>query len=436
MQIEKANTIKSRNSFRGARFYKTTAELESNIPLSRAIIDLVGADVPWVIMANNKHERIERARRYSIVFLLAFMSPMLLVPAINRVAMKHFAKLTKSIWSNNHKAIHISNEYLVNAQKTKEGLEKLAQKTEMGPFEALYYKVTRKKPVEQKLDLDELLAKSDGDYEKLRKNLISTKNKVLCADFLINGIPLGAMGFINNYLTKKKTGQAGFSAELKMADKNVIEQRADNYEKNKAKRYFMFAGLALGISTALPLITKHGLSSQAKNGFTNFIKKNAHLMDYKSGIYMSRLAFLALMIINHGGLLIASRNKTESKDTLIRMGACDTIFFGGDLLLVSLFANLSDRLFKTKIRKEGKTSFLSKILPKTKSAKQINEMVEKGILPSKNKKIAAGIFWANIAILSFSMGYIIPTLVNKMIKKDVKQDVDKERKILSSTNPN
>jgi len=142
--------VNSNNSFKGGGFYSNTAELEGNIILSRALIDLAGCDVPWVIMANNKHERIERARRYAIVFVLAFMSPIALLPLLNRSAMKSL-KLTKNFWSNNHKAIHLSNEFLVNAEKTKEGLEKLAKETTMGPIEKLYYKVKGKTPTEQKL---------------------------------------------------------------------------------------------------------------------------------------------------------------------------------------------------------------------------------------------------------------------------------------------
>lgn len=427
MQVQNINN-KSKNSFKASGFYNTTAELENNIILSRAIVDLAGCDVPWVIMANNNQERIERARRYAIVFVLAFISPMLLVPALNRVAMKHCAKLTKSLFSNNHKAIHLSNEFLVNVEKTKVGLEELAKHTEMGPFEKWYNKLRGKKSVEQKLNLKELLDESNQSYEELRKKLINTKNKVLCADFLLNGIPLGAMGFINNYLTKKKTGQAGYSAELKMADKKIIEKRADNYEKNKNKRYAAFAALSLGISTSLPLITKFGLSSSSKTGFAEFVKKHANLMDYKSGIYMGRIPFLALMIMNHGGLLIASRNKTEAKDTAIRMGAADTIFFGGDLLLASFFANFSDRVFSTKLRKEGQTSLMSKVFPKTKSIKEINQLVADGNLATKNKKVATGVFWLNMALLSFGMGFVIPTLINKMIKKDVDADAQKAQK--------
>lgn len=426
MHVQSVNNSPSKTSFKSAAgFYNTTAELENNIILGRAIIDLCGCDVPWVIMANNNQERIERARRYAIVFALAFMSPMLLVPAINRVAVKHCAKLTDSLFSNNHKAVHLSNEFLVSVEKTKEGLKQLAKRTEMGPFEKYYNKFRGKKPVEQIIDVKELLAKSGGDWEKLRQNLISTKNKILFADFILNGVPLGAMGFINNYLTKKKTGQSGFSAELKMADKAIIEKRADNYEKNKHKRYAAFAALALGLSTSLPLITKYGLSSASKTGLAGFVKRHGNWMNYKSGIYMGRIPFLALMIMNHGGLLIASRNNTEAKDTAVRMGVADAIFFGGDLLLASLFANVSDRILKTKIRKENQKSLMSKIFPQIKPIKEIIQLVEEGKMSIKNKRVATGIFWLNMVLLSFGMGYVIPKLVNKMIKQDVKQDVDK-----------
>lgn len=424
MQVNFNNNHVNKNNFKGGGFYNSTAELEGNIVLSRALIDLAGCDVPWVIMANNKHERIERARRYVIVFLLAFMSPMALVPVLNRFAMKNIVKLTDKFWSNNHKALHLGNEFLTDVKKMNLGLAELARKTEMGPIEKFFYKVTGRKPAEQKLDLKKLIEKAGGE-EELRDKLIKGKNWVLFLDFLSSGIPLGIMGFVNNYLTKKKTGQAGFSAELKMADKNIIEKRADSYEKNKYKRYAYFATLALGVSTLLPLAVSLGLRGKGGAKLNKFVQEHAKLINYKSGIYMSRLAFLALMVINHGGLLIASRNKTEAKDTLIRMGTGDAIFFGGDLLLGSIFANISDRLFNTKLRKDGQTSFFSKIFPKTKPIKTIIKWADYGIIPAKNKHVAVGLFWFNMAMLSVAMGFGIPTFINRLIKKDVKKDVDK-----------
>lgn len=421
------------HTFKNGGFYNTTGELEKNIILSRAIIDLAGCDVPWVIMANNKHERIERARRYTIVFILGFLSPIALVPGLNRFAMKYMVKLTKSFWANNHKAMHLSNKYLVSAAKTKEGLTKLARKTTNGPIEAAYYKLTGKKQVQAGLKLKELLEQSGGDWEKLRQKLISAKNTVLCTDFLMQGIALGSLGFVNNYLTKKKTGESGFSAEFKMADKKIVEKRADDYEKNKFVRYAGFLAMAAGLGTLIPLALKKGLRASDASKFGNFVKKHADKFDYEKGIYMSRLAFLILILVmNHGGLLIASRNKTEAKDVTIRMGGADIIFFGGDLVIASLLANMCDRLFKTKLvnhDKKAEKSLFRKIFPKVKPIREINELVDEGKIAPVNKKLATGLYWTNLGILAFGMGYLIPTLINKIIRTDVKKDVEKENKI-------
>lgn len=89
--------------------------------------------------------------------------------------------------------------------------------------------------------MQKLLEKCNNNPEILRKRLIKSKNWVLFSDLVISVITLGSLGFLNNYLTKKRTGKSGFSAELKMADPKIIEQRADEYEKNK-KRYKYFIG--------------------------------------------------------------------------------------------------------------------------------------------------------------------------------------------------
>lgn len=57
------------------------------------------------------------------------------------------------------------------------------------------------------------------------------KNAVLSFDFAFTAGSLGSIGYYNNYLTKKKTGRKGFSAEFNMADKSVTDERARRYEK-------------------------------------------------------------------------------------------------------------------------------------------------------------------------------------------------------------
>lgn len=224
----------------------------------------------------------------------------------------------------------------------------LAQNASSSPLEFMFSKISGKK-ISTKIDIQELLKQSNNDYEVLRKKIIKSKNAVLCSDLLITGFTLGSLGFINNYMTKKKTGKAGFSAELEMADEKLIAKRADGYEKNKKKRFAALAVEVVALSTLIPLAIKKGLDGSTKTKFNSFIKKHSHLMDYEKGIFMSRLALLTGLIMNTSGLLLASRNKTELKDWTIRGAVTNPVFFGGDLLLASLFYNLSDKVFKTKI---------------------------------------------------------------------------------------
>ena len=139
---------------------------------------------------------------------------------------------------------------------------------------------------------------------------------------------------------------------------------------------------------------------------------------------MSRLALFLGNIAFIGVNLLGARNSTEQKDLIIRHSVGDAIFFGGDLVLASLFTNLSDRIFKTKLRKEdGNSSLIRKIFPKVKPISQVLEEVKQGKLSKANKKAAAGIFWTNMLIIMASMGYLIPTLINRMIRHDVEKDV-------------
>ena len=148
---------------------------------------------------------------------------------------------------------------------------------------------------------------------------------------------------------------------------------------------------------------------------------------------MSRLMMLINNIAYVFVSLLGARNETEQKDLVIRHVVGDTIFFGGDLLLASLFTNLSDKLFGTKLRENtGNESFMHKIFPKVKPIRQVMEEVEHGKIPKSNKKVAAGIFWTNMLILMVSMGYAVPTAINKMIKRDVEKDVQAQKNKLGN----
>lgn len=421
MQIQKTQT----NTTFKSGFYNVTRELDASVPLSRAVVDLVGCDIPWVLMANNKEEKKEKARKLFTIFAIAWLSPFITLPLSNRFAMKYVGKLTNKFWSNSHKAIHISNQYLKNSDDMMKGLEKLSKKTTSGPLEALYNKISKRK-YKQGIDIDALLKSCGGDKELLRKKLIKSKNAVLFSDCIFSFGTIGAFPFINNEITYKESGQKGFSAEMSMADKKIVEKRAQEYEKSKKYKYAAFGTLVGLTSLGLSLASYGALISKKSGRLISNLKNSSKYFDYNKGIYMSRLPLVIGSIVTQTGYMLASRNSTERKDNFIRYSLSDAVFFGGDLLMASLLYNASDKLLKTKLtnNSENDKSLFRKIFPKVKSIKSVMEEVKSGKIQPKNKVIAASVFWMNLGLIAFSMGYIIPKFVNKMIKKDVQKDVN------------
>ena len=70
-------------------------------------------------------------------------------------------------------------------------------------------------------------------------------------------------------------------------------------------------------------------------------------------------------------------------------------------------------------------------MPDYKSLTEINQQVKKGEIPVKNKIAATGIFWTSLAAVMGLIGWGVPTVCNKMIKKDVQKDIS----INTQTNP-
>lgn len=415
MKIEKQQT------FKGLSPYNITAGLEENVLLNKALFDVTGSDIPWVIMANNKEERRERINRGALSVIMVFVSPLVALPFINRFAMKNVTGLTSKFFSRQYNAVKLSNKYLKNAQSTEESLKELAKESSIGFVEKFFSRITGKKPVEKKLNVEELLANAHGNYDELRKKIIAAKNIVLGFDLLMVAGVFGHIGFYNDWQTRKKTGQLGFSAELNMADKSIIEKRAKKQEEIREFKYAGFLTTLATIGIALPFAVKKGLSSSKNTKFVNFIKKHASKFDYKDAIFMSRLPMALSFIAAHTGVFLASRNKSEMKDNAIRSTTSISIFFLGDLLLASILGQISDKLFKTKIINREHNKGLNKILPPVNSMKALKNVADK-----RTKGLATGIFWFNFISLSALMGFIVPSLINKIVKKDVAKDAKAE----------
>ena len=379
--------------------------LEKNMLLNKAIVD-ASVDIPFICLANNETERKERARRIAVNYPLCFLSPLVTLPLTNRIALKYLTKLTPKFFTKESNIIEISNKYLKDKNLLKKGLEELSR--------------------ENKTDYTDILKRCGGDYEVLRKKLITAKNAVLSFDFLFSAGSVCGMAFLNNALTKKSTNRDGYSAEFELASKEIVDRRAEKYKKAEPLRKGLVAA-AVGLLAALPFAIRRGLISPKMTGLPGFIKKHAPKFDYTSGIkrasskisytsgiFMKRLPLFLFMTLAYGGIAMASRNKTELKNNLIMGTSSSIVFFGGDIVINSILSRLSDKYLKTEILdKNAPKTFMNKILPKTVPISQ---------LKGKSQKVAAANFFINLAALAFVYGYGTPYLMNKIIRKDLKKE--------------
>jgi len=125
------------------------------------------------------------------------------------------------------------------------------------------------------------------------------------------------------------------------------------------------------------------------------------------------------------GIILASRNQTELKDTTTRSTVSTIAFFGGDILIGSVLGRLSDKYLKTDLmRKDVEKSFINKLIPPMKRLRDLSP---------RDKKIGAALYWINLVMLSACTGFGVPYLINKMIKHDVNKDVQ-EQKINNTVN--
>lgn len=385
------DNINNNLSFKSNPIISATSYIEDRVLLNKALLD-ASTDVATVVNTNNKNERIERIRRFGVAWGVAFLTPLITLPATNRIAMKYIAKLTPKLFSKESNLIELSNKFLSDKEAVKEGIKNLS--------------------INKDTDYSKIIKNFNGDYEKIRKRLIDAKMAVLSFDFLFTSTALGSIGFINRLITRKRTGRDGFSAEFNMADKDSIEQRAEKYKKTEKLREAIFIPAVILLAMS-PLILRKGLNSTGKSA--DFIKKHAEKFDYNDGVFMKRLPFLMMTLVADIGILMSSRNKTEVKDNAVRLSASQLAFFGGDIIIGSALATLSDKLFGTElIDKNCNKNLINKIIPPIKPIRT---------LKGKDKAVAAGLFWINMGALFTIMGVGIPKMLNKMIKRDVDKDL-------------
>mgnify|MGYP003091527157 CR=1 FL=1 len=386
----------------GGSALNTCAAIESNILLNKGITDIGGFVIPQAIMSNNKDEAIERVFKSALYFVFTFVSPFLLLPLIN----KHFLKSSKivEIFSDDQKRIlEVSKKYLTkDGEYLKEGIKKAAKK---------FFNNENK--------FDETLSKYT-DLEKLRKDLINVHTKIHAMDFLTTNLLVASTPWIGNAFTKYRTNRSGYSGTYKLADEDFTKKSAEKHDKTKSLRQAATLAIALLPAVTLPFLVKKGMLNNSENKILKWFNKNAEKFDYKDAIFMSRLTGLTMWLASdYFPYQLASRDKYEYRDCLIRGTSIGLVFWGGDLFLKKTFSKLSDKFFKTKLTN-----------PETKEPYRLSDLKHKcDSLEKVSKKTlertrSAGVilYVLNLILISATLGFGIPKMLNKLLKNSVNKD--------------
>lgn len=396
--------------------YNITTNVQNNMILNKGLLEIGGLTLPSTIMANNKVEARERAEKGGLYFSISFLSPLILLPLFNKLFLKQQG--VSDIFSKGEACImHLSKKYLSkDAKYMEEGLDKLKETF---------------KNENAKRGIGNILNRFP-DKEVLRQKLIKTNRNVLFTDFLTTGAMMGSILWASNYITKKKTGQNGFSAEFDMANKEYLEQKAQDYVKNKRKNMLTATGILGLASVAISAIAHKGMTSKANTKLGKLLKNNVDKFDYSKGIYMSRLLLAAVTLAGDvPNIILSSRDKEERKYNAIKTAIVFSTFMGGDLILNNIASKIIDKIAGTKLVNRDKikpnSSLWKKITAPINSFDEIETKLKDSPELLKTKRAGIAMFWGNFILLTGILGFGIPFVLNKMVKKNVDKDTQNQK---------
>lgn len=415
---------KNKTTFQSSGLYNLTNQIQENTLLNRGLLDVGGLAVPQIIMSNNKDEQVERGVMETIYFISSFMAPYVILPIFNKTFLSRNG-IVKDFTNNERKIIEVSKKYLVKDAKFMiDGIRETAKAIE-------HEAEKRGKKIAVSTDFEKVIARFKGKENELKHKLIKAHEGVLFSDFLTTALMWCATPWAAMEITKLRTNRSGFSATYAMIDEKQSHKNAEKHEREKKKKLLISAIIGIIPSLLFPKIVTEGLKSPNPN----IIKKFAESFNYTKGIFPSKTVFAAIWILcDYPSSIIAARDKYEKRDKAIRSAAQIAVFFGSDFLLNNLFGRLSDNVLQTKIMDRSKlgdkAGFFKKLAMQPKSFSAIEDLKE--ISPKilkRTKSVGAGLYWMTLIANMLILGFGLPTVLNKMLRKSVKADTAKENKI-------
>lgn len=438
MQISN-NKPSCKTPFKG--FYDITRQVQENTLLNRGIIDIGGCAIPQAVMSNNKDEGIERFSMSTLYFFMSIVTPFFMLPFLNKRCLsssglvKDFKNAEKEIMQVSKKYLTKDGEFLAEGIK-KTGIRldaaknvKEAQKKniKLNLFEEMERLKKEGVKGEHQKAFDNILERYKGKEDELREKLINVHKNVFTYDFLSTAWMWCATPYIATGLTEKRTHKKGFSAAYNMVDQNKFDEK--KYKADKRKKLLTSALIATIPPLIAPKMIMKSLTS--KNGA---LKKYASCFNYTDGMFMSKSIFaLMWLLCDYPSQLVGSRDKLELRDRAIRGATLFTMFFGGDFVLNNAVGRAMDKFAGTKIM-DRKPETLNakgndrikqffkdfKLSPKAFSDFEGIEASKEVI--NKTKKYGTGLYWFALLANCALIGFALPALMNKMLRKSVSKE--------------
>lgn len=390
--------------------YNTTQYVQEHTLVNRGLIDIGGCAIPHSLKSNNKTEALERLAMSSVYFGLSFLTPLVLLPIFNKQALKKHG-IVKNFKNNERKIIRISNEFLnKDSHKMESGIKQLGENLGC------------------KNDFQNILARFPNK-EKLRESLIKAHKDIIRKDFLSTAWMWCATPYIITGLTEKITKRKGFSATFNMKKDNEISNK--EYEHNKHLKMVGSSILATLPGLIIPPIIAKGIKNpNLGNKFFKLINKNAKSFDYGFEVNMSKTLFSIIWLTSsYPSKILSSRDKDERKDRALRDGALIGMYFGGDFLINNILGRLSDRILKTKIidrsANKGKTNFFKNFRLPLKNFRTVAKDLagESPKIIKRTQNAGAAIYWASLLTNMGLIGFGLPTILNKILKKSINNEI-------------
>jgi len=382
-------------------------------------MESLGVELPFALMANNDDEKTERFMRMTWFMLASFVAPVITMPFINKQVLK---RVIKDIKPEEKAILRVSKKYLTKgADYMIEGFNKTKGELEKNKkFEGVSE------------HFDNVLERYKGKEEQLREKLIKAHQQIFSLDFAVASVLAVINPWVMNYVTEKRTKRVGYVGEFKMAGKDYTDKTSEKHQKIKNVKMAISIALPLVQALLIPrMLAKSMLKPAEKLGsMGKFFKNKAHLFDYTGAIYASKAAYFGIMAFgDFPSYMLACRDKHELKLRFSGFGFVLATLFACEPVLNNLAGRFSDWKFGTALmNRKGfeNAGFLKNLLMPVKSLKDINMSSASKL----TKKAALGMYWGNFALTTTVLGFGLPFILNKVLKKDV---TEAQKKFLDGT---